>query len=71
MTYRAVLRCIAGCPAEHSLFSSLYRCPTCDNLLEVAHDLDALRSRAPGAWIRLFDEPLQAHDVALWIVGLG
>ena len=56
MTYRAVLRCIAGCPAEHSLFSSLYRCPTCDNLLEVAHDLDALRSRAPGAWIRLFDE---------------
>ena len=56
MTYRAVLRCIAGCPAEHSLLSSLYRCPTCDNLLEVVHDLDALRSRAPGAWIRLFDE---------------
>ncbi len=56
MTYRADLRCIAGCPAEHSLLSSLYRCPTCDNLLEVVHDLDALRSRAPGAWIRLFDE---------------
>ena len=56
MTYRAVLRCIAGCPDEHSLLSSLYRCPTCDNLLEVVHDLDALRKRAPGAWIRLFDE---------------
>ncbi len=56
MTYRAVLRCIAGCPDEHSLLSSLYRCPTCDNLLEVVHDLDALRNRAPGAWIRLFDE---------------
>ena len=38
------------------MLSSLYRCPTCDNLLEVVHDLDALRSRAPGAWIRLFDE---------------
>jgi len=25
-------------------------------LLEVAHDLAALRKRAPGAWIRLFDE---------------
>ena len=56
MTYRAVLRCIAGCPDEHSLLSSLYRCPTCDNLLEVVHDLDALRNRSPGAWIRLFDE---------------
>ena len=56
MTYRAVLRCIAGCPDEHSLLSSLYRCPTSDNLLEVVHDLDALRNRAPGAWIRLFDE---------------
>ncbi len=56
MTYRAALRCIAGCPDEHSLLSSLYRCPTCDNLLEVAHDLDALRTRSPGAWIRLFDE---------------
>ena len=56
MSYRAALRCIAGCPDEHSLLSSLYRCPTCDNLLEVAHDLDALRTRSPGAWIRLFDE---------------
>ena len=56
MPYRAALRCIAGCPAEHSLLSSLYHCPTCDNLLEVVHDLDALRSRSPGAWIRLFDE---------------
>jgi threonine synthase len=56
MTYRAVLRCIAGCPDEHSLLSSLYRCPTCNNLLEVVHDLNALRKRAPGAWIRLFDE---------------
>jgi threonine synthase len=56
MTYRAALRCIAGCPDKHSLLSSLYRCPTCDNLLEVVHDLDALRKRAPGAWIRLFDE---------------
>ena len=56
MSYRAALRCIAGCPDEHSLLSSLYRCPTCDNLLQVAHDLDALRTRSPGAWIRLFDE---------------
>ena len=56
MPYRAAFRCIAGCPAEHSLLDPLYRCPTCDNLLEVVHDLSRLRDRAPGAWVRLFDE---------------
>lgn len=56
MPYSAVFRCIAGCKSEHPLSEPLYRCPTCHNLLEVAHDLDALRSRSPSAWIRLFDE---------------
>ena len=56
MSYSAVFRCIAGCHAAHPLIEPLYRCPTCDNLLEVAHDLDALRARSPGAWIRLFDD---------------
>ena len=56
MPYAAVFRCIAGCEAEHPLSEPLYRCPTCHNLLEVAHDLAALRGRSPGAWIRLFDE---------------
>ena len=56
MPYRAAFRCIAGCPVEHSLLEPLYRCPTCGNLLEVAHDVSRLRDRAPGTWIRLFDE---------------
>ena len=56
MPYSAVFRCIAGCEAKHPLTEPLYRCPTCHNLLEVAHDLDALRGRSPGAWIRLFDD---------------
>ncbi len=56
MAYRAAFRCIAGCAGEHPLLEPLYRCPTCGNLLEVAHDLDALRQRAAGSWMRLFDE---------------
>ena len=56
MPYSAVFRCIAGCHGEYPLVEPLYRCPTCDNLLEVSHDLDMLRARSPGAWIRLFDE---------------
>ena len=56
MEYQAAFRCIAGCPDEHPLLEPIYRCPTCGNLLEVAHDLEALRQRAAGSWMRLFDE---------------
>ena len=56
MPYSAVFRCTAGCHGEYPLVEPLYRCPTCDNLLEVSHDLNTLRARSPGAWIRLFDE---------------
>jgi threonine synthase len=56
MHYRAAFRCIAGCPGDHPLDQPIYRCPACQNLLEVAHDTDALRDRSPGAWMRLFDD---------------
>jgi threonine synthase len=56
MHYRAAFRCIAGCPGEYPLDQPIYRCPTCRNLLEVSHDMDALRDRSPGAWMRLFDD---------------
>ena len=54
--YRATLRCIRGCAGEHSLLTAIYRCPTCADLLEVTHDLDVLRARSAGSWMRLFDE---------------
>ena len=56
MAYRAVFRCIAGCQGDHPLWKPIYRCPTCGDLLEVSHDLDALTDRSAGAWMRLFDE---------------
>ena len=56
MSYSAVFRCIAGCHGEHSLLDPIYQCPTCGNLLEVSHDLDALGKHAAGSWMRLFDE---------------
>ena len=43
--YRAVFRCIAGCPGEYPLDEVIYRCPKCANLLEVAHDLEALKQQ--------------------------
>lgn len=54
--YRAVFRCFAGCPGEYPLTQPLYRCPTCDGLLEVAHDMEALRDRSATAWMKLFED---------------
>ncbi|HEY8548830.1 MAG TPA: threonine synthase [Vicinamibacterales bacterium] len=56
MSYRAWFRCIAGCSGSYPLTQPIYRCPTCGDLLEVAHDMEALRDRSPAAWMRLFDD---------------
>ncbi len=56
MAYRAVFRCIAGCSGEHPVWDPIYRCPSCGDLLEVAHDVERLKDRSAGAWMRLFDE---------------
>jgi threonine synthase len=53
---RAVFRCFAGCGGEYPLTQPIYRCPTCDGLLEVAHDVEALRERSAAAWMKLFDD---------------
>src|SRR5438552_3080265 len=56
MAFRARLRCLAGCAVSFPLDAVRYRCPECQGLLEVAHDLDELRSRSAAAWIKLFDD---------------
>ena len=55
-SYRAWFQCIAGCSEQYSLKDILYRCPRCGNLLEVRHDLDRLRQRAPDDWKETFDK---------------
>jgi len=70
MGYRAVFRCIAGCPGEFPLDEPLYRCPRCQNLFEVAHDLDALRTLTGDEWKRTFDGRVgrctAEHPSAVW-----
>jgi len=55
MEYRAVFKCIAGCDGEYDLEEAIYRCPKCGDLLEVSHDLGALRNRTAEEWKTLFD----------------
>ncbi len=56
MPFSAEFRCIAGCPGGYPLEQVIYRCPTCGDLLEVAHDLAALKSRSAAEWKALFGE---------------
>jgi threonine synthase len=67
-TYRAVFRCAAGCPGEHSIWQPIYHCPRCGDLLQVSHDLEALRHRSPVAWMRLFDD---RYKRTAWPYGSG
>ena len=55
MNYRAVFKCIAGCHGEYDLEQAIYRCPQCGDLLEVAHDLAALREHDAAEWKKIFD----------------
>ncbi|MGN6103546.1 MAG: threonine synthase [Kofleriaceae bacterium] len=56
MSFSAEFRCIAGCPGGHALDEVIYRCPRCGDLLEVVHDLAALRTRSAAEWKQLFSE---------------
>ena len=53
--YSAVLRCAAGCEGAYALDTVIYHCPLCRNLLEVVHDVGALRDRSAAEWKTLFD----------------
>lgn len=52
----AAFHCLEGCPGAYALTRAIYRCPRCDGLLDVQHDLDALRDHLDAnGWRDLFD----------------
>jgi len=59
--YSAWFECINGCSNRFSLFEVIYRCPQCGDLLDVAHDMGALKRRSGAAWMQLFDERHRHH----------
>jgi threonine synthase len=67
-SYHAVFRCADGCPGDLSIWKPIYHCPRCGGLLQVVHDLDALRDRSADAWMRLFDE---RYKRTTWPYGSG
>jgi threonine synthase len=63
-----MFRCFAGCDGSWPVTRPLYRCPHCEGLLEVVHDLEALRDRSGASWMKLFDE---RYKLNLWPYGSG
>ena len=68
MSYRAEFRCFAGCPGSYPVTQAIYRCPSCGGLLEVAHDMSALRDRGAASWSKLFDDRYHGNT---WPFGSG
>src|SRR6266571_3376988 len=58
MTFRAWFECFAGCGVRYRLDQIVYRCESCGGLLEVRHDIDALKQQPASEWKRLFDSRL-------------
>jgi threonine synthase len=62
MEYEAWFQCINGCSGRYPLNQIIYRCPDCDNLLEVTHDMDKLKKRSAREWNDLFDERYRKNE---------
>ncbi len=50
------LQCGRGCPGRYSIFDVIYRCERCGSLLDVEHDLGALRGTTAAQWKELFEK---------------
>ena len=60
--YSSWFQCIAGCPGRHPLNEIIYVCPGCGELLEVVHDLEALKKKSGSYWKELFDRRYRRPD---------
>ena len=67
MSYSCHYRCVST-GETFPVDQVIYRSPTNGDLLEVEHDLEALRDRSPAAWIKLFDE---RQHTTKWPYGSG
>jgi threonine synthase len=58
MKFHAWFQCFSGCSVQYRLDQIVYRCESCGGLLEVQHDVDALKQRSAAEWKHLFDSRL-------------
>ena len=55
MTYNSWYECIRGCGRRYSIFEVVYLCEDCGGLLDVVHDIDALKITSATHWKSIFE----------------
>jgi len=69
MAYSAWFQCInEKCNETYPLNKIVYRCKSCDSLLEVKHDMKALAQRSALGWMKLFEDRYKSTQ---WPYGSG
>jgi len=66
--YDCWLACTRGCGRRYDIYDVVYQCEDCGGLLDVEHDLEALKERSAAAWKALFDERMHTTQ---WPYGSG
>jgi threonine synthase len=60
--YTAYYHCLNHCPGVYSLDTIIYNCPVCGDLLEVRHDLEALKQKSAAEWKEIFARRYKSTD---------
>lgn len=68
MKHSAGFVCFAGCGERYALDEVIYRCRACGALLDVEHDVEALRDRSAAAWMTTFERRWMRTE---WPFGSG
>ncbi|MDH3973642.1 MAG: threonine synthase [Deltaproteobacteria bacterium] len=68
MAYKAWFQCIRGCDERYPLDEVIYQCKNCGGLLEVVHDMEALKKTSANQWKELFEERCSRNS---WPYGSG
>jgi len=63
MPYHSWLECVRGCGRRYSIYDVIYRCESCGGLLDVTHDVAALRNRSAAEWRALFEARARAPQL--------
>jgi threonine synthase len=66
--YSAQFTCLSGCSGHWPVTEAIYSCPNCGGLLQVEHDVEALRAKSGDEWRTLFD---QRYKGTRWPYGSG
>jgi threonine synthase len=56
------LECGRGCGRKYSVYEVVYRCEDCGGLLDVVHDISALKQASAAEWKSLFDTRLGSRQ---------